>query len=48
MASIRMYNSDMRISSLLVYEFPRGVRKFQNCAGVRIRTLVYEKKNSET
>ena len=30
----------------LVYEFGRGVRIFENIAGVRIRTLVYEKKNS--
>ena len=32
----------------LVYEFGRGVRIFENIAGVRIRTLVYEKKNSAT
>ena len=29
-----------------MYEFGRGVRIFENIAGVRIRTLVYEKKNS--
>ena len=28
-----------------MYEFRRGVRIFENIAGVRIRTLVYEKKN---
>ena len=28
----------------LVYELGRGVRIFKNIAGVRIRTLVYEKK----
>ena len=28
----------------LVYEFGRGMRIFENIAGVRIRTLVYEKK----
>ena len=27
-----------------MYEFGRGVRIFENIAGVRIRTLVYEKK----
>ena len=30
----------------LVHEFCLGVRIFGNIAGVRIRTLVYEKKNS--
>ena len=37
----------MKLSCIfpLVYEFGRGVRIFENIAGVRIRTLVYEKKN---
>ena len=30
-----------------MYGFGRGVRIFENIAGVRIRTLVYEKKNSD-
>ena len=32
------------VNFLLMYEFCRGVRIFKNIAGVRIRTLVYEKK----
>ena len=32
----------------LVYEFGPGVRIFKKIAGVRIRTLVHEKKNSDT
>ena len=32
---------------LLVYEVGLGVRIFKKFAGVRIRTLVYEKKNSD-